>query len=152
MNIEKTIKICDKDVIMRYCMAAETGYEYLAGKSSDVFAPTVAEYDENGKPIKYNPPKATTDDWVKLATAAIVAAYEYRSEEDHKVEPPVSTKDILYSASSVESTEIIKTIIKLRAKWYEVPKTVPESEFNEQPEGKGGEKNVQQPATDSKES
>ena len=153
MNIEKTIKICDKDVIMRYCAGAETGYEILAeGKSSEVFAPTVAEKDENGKPIKFNPPKATADDYIKLASAAIIAAYEYRSEEDHKVEPPVSTKDILFSASPAEITEMIKTVIELRAKWYAVPKTVPESEFNEQPEGKGGEKNAQQPATDSKES
>ena len=53
MNIEKTIQICGKDVIMRYCAGAETGYEILAdGKSSEVFAPTVAEYDENGKPVK----------------------------------------------------------------------------------------------------
>ena len=150
MNIEKTIKICDKDVIMRYCAGAETGYEILAeGKSSEVFAPTVAEKDENGKPIKYNPPKATADDYIKLATAAIVAAYDYRSEENHVVKPPVSTKDILFSASPAEITEMIKTVIELRAKWYEVPKTVPESEFNEQTEGKGGEKNVQQPANDS---
>ena len=153
MNIEKTIKICDKDVIMRYCAGAETGYEILAdGKSSEVFAPTVAEKDENGKPTKYNPPKATADDYIKLASASIIAAYEYRSEEDHKVDPPVSTKDILFSASSAEVTEMIKTVIELRAKWYAVQKTVPESEFNEQPEGKGGEKNAQQPATDSKES
>ena len=150
MNIEKTIKICDKAVIMRYCAGAETGYEILAeGKSSEVFAPTIAEKDENGNPVKYNPPKATTDDWIKLATAAIIAAYEYRSEENHVVEPPVSTKDILFSASPAEITEMIKTVIELRAAWYAVPKTVPESEFNEQPEGKGGEKNVQQPANDS---
>lgn len=153
MNIEKTIKICDKDVIMRYCAGAETGYEILAdGKSSEVFAPTIAEKDENGKPVKYNLPKATTDDWIKLATAAIIAAYEYRSEENHVVEPPVSPKDILFSASPAEVTEMIKTVIELRAAWYAVPKTVPESEFNEQPEGKGGEKNVQQPANASSES
>ena len=152
MNIEKTIKICDKDVIMRYCAGTETGYEILAdGKSSEVFAPTVAEKDENGKPTKYNPPKATADDYIKLASAAIIAAYEYRSEENHVVEPPVSPKDILFSASPAEVTEMIKTVIELRAAWYAVPKTVTESEFNEQPEGKGGEKNVQQPANASSE-
>ena len=65
------------------------------------------------------------------------------------MKPPVSTKDILFSASPAEITEMIKTVIELRAKWYEVPKTVPESEFKEQPGGKGSEKNVQQPANDS---
>ena len=74
MNTEKTIKICGKDVIMRYCAGAETGYEILSGKSSDVFVPTVAERDKNGKPIKFDPPKAMTDDYIKLATAAIIAA------------------------------------------------------------------------------
>ena len=148
MNIEKTIKICDKDVIMRYCAGAETGYEILAeGKSSEVFAPIIEKYDDDGKPV-YKV-RATADDYIKLATAAIVAAYDYRSEENHVVKPPVSTKDILFSASPAEITEMIKTVIELRAKWYAVPKTVPESEFNEQPEGKGGEKNVQQPANDS---
>ena len=53
------------------------------------------------------------------------------------------------TGKSTEITELIQTVIELRAAWYAVPKTVPESEFNEQPEGKGGEKNVQQPANDS---
>ena len=151
MNTEKTIKICGKDVIMRYCAGAETGYEILSGKSSDVFVPTVAERDENGKPIKFDPPKAMTDDYIKLATAAIIAAYDFRSDEHHTVEPPVTTKDILFSASPDEITSMIQAVAELRTKWYAIPLTVPESEFEEEP-GKGEQKNAQQPATDSKES
>ena len=121
MNIEKTIKICDKDVILRYCAGAETGYEILAeGKSSEVFAPTVAEKDENGKPVKYNPPKATADDYIKLATAAIVAAYDYRSEENHVVKPPVSTKDILFSASPAEACDRFQRVVgEIGTDWFD---------------------------------
>lgn len=152
MNTEKTIQICGKDVIMRYCAGAETGYEILSGgKSSNVFVPTVEERDENGNPIKINPPIATTDDYIKLATAAIVAAYDFRSSENHTIEPPVTSKDILFSASPEEITTMINTVIELRNMWYGIPKTVPESEFEEEP-GKDMQKNAQQPATNSKES
>ena len=136
---------------MRYCAGAETGYEILSGKSSDVFVPTVAKRDESGKPIKFDPPKAMTDDYIKLATAAIIAAYDFRSDEHHNVEPPVTTKDILFSASPDEITSMIQAVVELRTKWYAIPKTVPESEFEEEP-GKGEQKNAQQPATNSKES
>ena len=148
MNTEKTIKICGKDVIMRYCAGAETGYEILSGgKSSDIFVPTVAERDKNGKPVKFDPPKAIVDDYIKLATAAIIAAYDYRSDKHHTVEPPVTTKDILFCASPAEINTMVTTVIELRNKWYSVPMTVPESEFEEDT-GKGIPKNVQQPATD----
>ena len=151
MNTEKTIQICGKDVIMRYCAGAETGYEILSGKLSDVFVPTVTERDDNGKPIKFDPPKATADDYIKLATAAIIAAYDFRSDEHHTVEPPVTIKDILFSASPSEITSLIQTVVELRTKWYAIPSTVPETEFEEEP-GKGQQKNAQQPATDSSES
>ena len=46
MISEKTIQICGKDVQMRYCAAAETGYERLSGQSSDIFVPEVERDDE----------------------------------------------------------------------------------------------------------
>ena len=51
--------------------------------------------------------------------AAIVAAYARRNEE-----PPITVDDILYDATPQEVTELIKTVIDLRAKWYEIAQVV----------------------------
>ena len=128
MNKIETITLCGKKVKIMYCAATETGYEIVAGKSSQVFLPTIIERDENGKVTKAEPPAATLDDYIKLALAGIIAAYE---SEDKK--PPVTSKDILYHATSEEVTNLVATIGKLRAAWYNVPDVVAEQ---------------QQPATD----
>jgi hypothetical protein len=141
MIAEKTITICGKEVQMRYCAASETGYELLSGKSSDVFSPTVIEKNEKGEIVKIEPPKATTDDYIKLAIASIVAAYE-RNEQ----EVPISAKDIMYEAEPEEVRNLIMSVIELRQTWYTVPKTVPDSEFEESTEHT---KNAQPPASDS---
>lgn len=119
MNKIETITICGKDVNIMYCAATETGYEIVAGKSSQVFLPTVLERDENGKVTKAEPPAATLDDYIKLALAGIIAAY---ASEDK--EPPVTDKDILYKATSEEITNLVGTIGKLRVAWYNVPDVV----------------------------
>ena len=129
MNKIETITLCGKKVKIMYCAATETGYETIAEKSSQVFLPTVLERDENGKVTKAEPPAATLDDYIKLALAGIVAAYD---SEDKK--PPVTSKDILYKATSEEITNLVGTIGKLRAAWYNVPDVV--------------ELDKQQPATD----
>ena len=126
---------------MRYCAASETGYELLSGKSSDVFSPTVIEKNEKGEIVKIEPPKATTDDYIKLAIASIIAAYE-RNEQ----EVPISAKDIMYEAEPEEVRNLIMSVIELRQTWYTVPKTVPDSEFEESTEHP---KNAQPPASDS---
>lgn len=137
MNSEKTIQICGKDVVMRYCAAAETGYEMMAGgKSSDIFSPIVVDRDAEGKPTKINPPMANADDYLKLAMAAIIAAYNYRSDDKHQEEPPVTLKEILFEASPGEITNIIKTVIELRNSWYAIPETVPASEIEDKGKGK----------------
>lgn len=119
MNKIETITLCGKDVNIMYCAATETGYEIVAGKSSQVFLPTVLERDENGKITKAEPPSATLDDYIKLALAGIIAAY---ASEDK--EPPVTDKDILYKATSEEITNLVGTIGKLRVAWYNVPDVV----------------------------
>ena len=119
MNKIETITLCGKDVNIMYCAATETGYEIVAGKSSQVFVPTVLERDENGKVTKAEPPAATLDDYIKLALAGIVAAYD---SEDKK--PPVTSKDILYKATSEEITNLVGTIGKLRVAWYNVPDVI----------------------------
>ena len=119
MNKIETITLCGKDVNIMYCAATETGYEIVAGKSSQVFLPTVLERDENGKVTKAEPPAATLDDYIKLALAGIVAAYD---SEDKK--PPVTSKDILYKATSEEITNLVGTIGKLRVAWYNVPDVI----------------------------
>ena len=119
MNKIETITLCGKDVNIMYCAATETGYEIVAGKSSQVFLPTILERDENGKVTKAEPPAATLDDYIKLALAGIIAAY---ASEDK--EPPVTDKDILYKATSEEITNLVGTIVRLRVAWYNVPEVV----------------------------
>lgn len=113
MNTEKTIKMAvvrdgkeeTIDVRMRYCAATENGFEQLRNKSV---------YDLDVK---------SQEDLIALGVSAIVAAYTMNEEE-----PPVSTKDILYSAKPTEIVEMVKTVIELRAAWYEVPAVVPKDE------------------------
>ena len=134
MNKIETITLCGKKVKIMYCAATETGYETIAEKSSQVFLPTIIERDENGKVTKAEPPAATLDDYIKLALAGIVAAYE---SEDENKKPPVTSKDILYHATSEEVTNLVATIGKLRKEWYNVPDVVeldkPQTEGGEQP-------------------
>jgi hypothetical protein len=146
MIAEKTITICGKEVQMRYCAASETGYEILSGKSSDVFSPTVVEKNEKGEIVKIEPPKATTDDYIKLAIASIIAAYECNEQEI-----PVTTKEIMYKADATEVRNLIMSVNELRGIWYNIPKTIPYSEFEETSET-DQPKNAQPPANDSKDS
>lgn len=94
---------------MRYCSASETGFEQIAGKSSDVFS-----FHREGEELKA--PTATLDDYTKLAIASIVAAYQRNNEE-----PPITTKYIMYDATSTEINDMITTVIALRNEWYKVP-------------------------------
>lgn len=129
---EKTIKICGKEVKMRYCLAAEQGFEFLADKSINVFSPTVLERDESGKPTKIDLPTATNGDWVKLACAAIIAAYE-RINQD----APISINEIIYDATTKEIEELVAAIVELRMKWYNIPGIIkPETDPEEGAEEK----------------
>ena len=121
MISEKTIQICGKDVQMRYCAAAETGYERLSGQSSDIFVPEVERDDEGN--ITSVKQRAKADDYIKLAIAAIIAAYARQNEES-----PITADDIMYDATPQEVTTLITTVIELRAKWYEIPSVVKQDE------------------------
>ena len=140
MISEKTITICGKEVNMRYCAAAETGYESLTGKPSTVFSPIVKERNADGKPTAVEPPVAATDDYLKLAIAAIVAAYARKDEE-----APITAEEILYDATPKEITELLTCVVTLRNQWYSIPDVVPATETDEQPKD-DDEKNVQRPA------
>ena len=131
MLATKTIIICGRKVEMLYCAATETGYEKLAsgtGKDINVFLPTILECDADGKPTKVEPPVAQTDDYLKLALAAIIAAAASKKQE-----PVVSADDIMYHASSQEVTAMITAIIELRTKWYTIPEAV-KPETDEKPD------------------
>lgn len=117
MTTEKTIQICGKQVTMRYCAATETGYEKIAGKSSAIFVPEI-EKDEEGK-IKEVKNNATTEDYIILAVAAIIAAYQRKKED-----APITADDIIYEANPEEVTELLKTICELRNEWYNIPAVV----------------------------
>lgn len=124
---EKTIKICGKDVQLRYCIASETGFEILSDKESTVFLPTPTDKKDEEGNIIYDKPKATTEDYLRLAIASIIAAYERNGQD-----PPVSVDDILYDATPEEVTNLIAATIELRLKWYHISDVVkPETEKKE---------------------
>ena len=138
---EKEITLCGHQVRMRYCAAAETGYESLSGNKIDVFLPTPIKWDDEGNPTDYIPQAAKENDYLTLGIAAIVAAYARESQE-----PPITGEDILYDATSKEVAELITTVAILRAEWYNVPAVIePEMEQD----GKQG-KNAKAPTTSSK--
>ncbi len=132
MNKIEKINLCGKKVKIMYCAATETGYETVAGKSSQVFLSTVLERDENGNVTKSEPPAAVLDDYIKLALAGIIAAYASEDKES-----PVTGKDILYKATSEEITNLVSTIVRLRVAWYNVPDVV--APDKQQPTTDGGE-------------
>ena len=126
---EKTVKICGKEVKMRYCLAAEQGYEMMSdGKSVEIFNPTVIERDKKGNPTKVEPPKAMTADYVKLSFAAIVAAYECE-----KKDLPITIEEILFESNCKDSKDLVKAMMELRLKWYNIPGII-KSETDDKPD------------------
>ena len=127
MIAEKTIKMSvirdgqpkEIDVRMRYCAATEIGFESLSGKKIDIFMSTPSSFDDDGNPTSFDPPVATTEDYLTLAIASIVAAYGRTNEE-----PPVKSEDIMYEATPYNISEMLATVVKLRSDWYLVPKVV----------------------------
>lgn len=116
---ERTIKINGKDIQVRYCLAAEQGFEALSGKSIEVFNPTITERDEDGNPTKFGVPEATTEDYAELAFAAIVAAYQKKDEES-----PIEAEELLYDTPREELYNLIAAVTELRLKWYNIPSVV----------------------------
>ena len=116
----KTIKICGKDVEIFYCAATENGYERMSGKEINVFLPTFKK-NENGETVIDKMPEATSEDYIILAIAGVVAAATYRKQE-----PAITSDDLLYEAKPTERNELVTTIIELRNEWYGVPKVVEE--------------------------
>lgn len=128
--------------MLRYCAATETNFETLSkGKSSNVFAATVAERDADGKVTKVDPPAATNEDYILLGVAAMIAAYDYREQE-----PPLTIKDILFETTPDDINTLVLTVMELRLQWYTTPKTIPDNETDKKPDDG---KNVETPATSS---
>ena len=117
----KTITICGKKIEVFYCSATENGYERMSGKLINVFLPTFKK-DEHGEAVIDKLPEATTEDYLYLAMAGIMAADTYHERE----ESTITSKEILYDATPTERKLIIDTIVELRSEWYEVPKIIKE--------------------------
>lgn len=132
MNNEKTITIQGKDVRMRYCAATETGFTSISGKDASVFSARQL-YNDNGEKDGIAPPEATTEDYITLALAAIVAAYARTGDT-----APVTSDDILYDFTPAEVQLLIATVAELRLEWYRVPEGIKQ----ENTDKKGGEKNA----------
>lgn len=124
---EKTIRICDRDVTLRYCAATETGFEQLAQKPITVFRPIQVK-DNEGNVTEVKPGPANSQDYILLATAAIIAASEFREQE-----PAVNVKDILYNTTPAEIQQLTAAVIELSAKWYQVSPVV-KPETDEEPD------------------
>ena len=112
MNNEKTITICGKEVKMRYCAAAETGFEQMSSKS-------IGDIDFKAR-----------GDLIRLSFSSILAAY-LRSD----IKTPVTITDILSDAKPKEIADMFTTLAEIRKAWYEVPSVVePEMEEDAQSE------------------
>lgn len=131
MNNEKTITIQGKEVRMRYCAATETGFTSISDKDASVFSARQL-YNDKGEKDGIAPPEATTEDYLTLALAAIVAAYARTGES-----APVTSDDILYDFTPAEVQLLIATVVELRMEWYRVPEGIKQ----ETTDKKGGEKN-----------
>ena len=108
----------------------------------EVFNPEL-EKNEEGKWIVKALPKATDENYIQLALACIVAAYECDEEKS-----PIESKDLLYHASREEVQNLVTTVLQMRNEWMEVPNTIkPEMEERE---GKGKRKNAKTPTRPSK--
>lgn len=137
MIAERTINICGKDVKMRYCAATETGYETMSGKPATIFMPDITK-DAKGNIISIET-KAETEDYIKLALAAILAAYSCE-----KKDTPITSEEIMYNASSKDVILLIKTVTELRNEWYDIPSIIKpdENQTDEnQEEDKDNQKN-----------
>ena len=107
MNPERTIHITHKnadgiteqiDVKMLYCAASETGYQDLSGKTMDIFIP---KFDiQDGKAVMTAPPAATDADYIKLATACIVAAYQRAHLSPHRMPVFLWIQSMVFASSS----------------------------------------------------
>ena len=86
------------EVHLRYCNAAEIGYEQLTGKNVSTLA------------------DGSQDDWTKLCLAAIIAYYEY-----HEETVPITSRDLLFSVKSDELLTLLKTVAEARQEWYGIP-------------------------------
>lgn len=140
---EKTIHIMGRDVMLRYCAATETNFEKISeGRSSNVFSATVEKRDKEGKPTKINQPEATSDDYIKLGIAAIIAAYDYREQKS-----PISVKEILFETTPDEINVMVLAVMELRLQWYTTPKTIPDNDTDQKPND--DPKNAETPATSS---
>jgi len=137
MNPEKTIQLTRKgkngdpelvDVKLRYCAATETGFEAMSGKSMEVFNPKIVKDDE-GKNQVINP-TATDEDYIKLAMAAIIAAYARNDEE-----PPVQSEDIIYECTRQQVMDMVMAVSQMRIQWLNIPKLI-ESEIKKEAETK----------------
>ena len=133
MNNEKTITIHGKDVRMRYCAATETGFTSISGKDASVFSARQL-YNDKGDKDGIAPPEATTEDYLTLALAAIVAAYARTGDT-----APITSDDILYDFTPAEVQLLIATVVELRLEWYRVPEGIKHDSTDKK---KGGEKNA----------
>ena len=81
--------------------------------------------DKDGNVIINQQPTATTEDYLHLVVAAVVAANEkerhIKQLKPEELPLPIDSADLLYNATKAEITQIIATVLELRNAWYEIP-------------------------------
>ena len=108
-------------------MTLET-FGFIVGVAGTLLAALVA-YLSSDDEKQNTSAQATTDDYVKLANAAIIAAYTKDGQE-----PPIDTNYLIYEATPEEITELIKVVVQARNEWYHVPEVVaPETKEEKKP-------------------
>ena len=128
MNPSRTVTITHKnadgkleqtEVKMLYCAASETGFQSLSGEIIDVFNPEIGK-DEKGEVIIKSAPKATDMNYIQLAIACIVVAYESEGKES-----PITSEDIMYHATREEVVKLVQAVVEMRTEWLFVPTAIP---------------------------
>lgn len=126
----KEITLCGQQVKVIYCAASENGFEDLSGKKA-------VDFDHT-----------SNKDMLNLAIACIIAAYAMDEQN-----APIESKDLLYKATSDEIINLYRTVLELKAAWYNIPVAVAEdlkkeSEQMTDEERAEASKNAQAPTTD----
>ena len=90
----------------------------MSGETMDVFSPEF-EKNEDGKYVVKSLPKATDMNYIQLAMACIIAAYECDGEE-----APIKSEDLLYQASREEVMSLVSAVLEMRKDWLQIPSTI----------------------------
>ena len=113
---QKEIYLCGVKVMIAYCFATEIAFKKFTGANLDEFDASNPEH------IIY------------IILAAIASYYQAEGKD-----APVKDEGLMYHAKPKEMIDALNEVLKLRADWYQLPKSEKEPEKTDKP---GEEKNA----------